>query len=302
MGRPAHGVVRRGRDRRHSGLPRATATRSRTVRCRIATSGPSTRPARSRCSCCRRSLSDDEEGFRDAFEWLMAACGAAMVLLTGVALAGLRATRSRTVLVLALAACFPLLLGSVVLTRFDLWPAVLVAGALAALVHGRDRLGFGVLGAAVAVKLYPAVLVPVAAAYVWRRRGPARGDRLPRPARGRRRARLPPVPRRRARRRRAQHRPPALAAAPDREPRLGALSRGAPSARARRRDALGARLAEPARDRNRSRGGAAQPGPDRQRSSGSGRAGPERPRSSFAGAPRLSSRSLPSGRCSRRSS
>ena len=68
-------------------------------------------------------------------------------------------------------ACFPLLLGSVVLTRFDLWPAALVAGALAALVHGRHRVGFGVLGAAVAVKLYPAVLVPVAVAYVWRRRG-----------------------------------------------------------------------------------------------------------------------------------
>ena len=116
-------------------------------------------------------VSDDEEGYRDAFEWLMAACGAALVLLTGVALAGLRASRSRTVWVLALVACFPLLLGSVVLTRFDLWPAVLVAGALAALVHGRFRLGFGVLGAAVAVKLYPAVLVPVAAAYVWRRRG-----------------------------------------------------------------------------------------------------------------------------------
>jgi glycosyl transferase family 87 len=116
-------------------------------------------------------VSDDEEGFRDAFEWLMAPCGVALVLLTGVALAGLQATRSRTVFVLAFAACFPLLLGSVVLTRFDLWPAALVAGALAALVHGRHRVGLGVLGAAVTVKLYPAVLVPVAAAYVWRRRG-----------------------------------------------------------------------------------------------------------------------------------
>ena len=66
---------------------------------------------------------------------------------------------------------FPLLLGSVVLTRFDLYPAALVAAALAALVHRRDRLGFGLLGAAVAVKLYPAVLVPVALGYVWRRRG-----------------------------------------------------------------------------------------------------------------------------------
>ncbi|MDX6438877.1 MAG: hypothetical protein QOF45_1460 [Gaiellaceae bacterium] len=116
-------------------------------------------------------VSDDEEGFRNAFEWLMAGCGVAMVLLTGVALSGLRATRPRTVATLALAACFPLLLGSVVLTRFDLWPAALVAGALAALVHGRGRVGFGVLGAAVAVKLYPAVLVPLAVAYVWRRQG-----------------------------------------------------------------------------------------------------------------------------------
>jgi hypothetical protein len=116
-------------------------------------------------------VSDDEQSYRYAFEWLMAACGVALVLLTGVALAGLRASRARTVSVLALVACFPLLLGSVVLTRFDLWPAVLVAGALAALVHGRFRLGLGVLGAAVAVKLYPAVLVPVAVGYVWRRRG-----------------------------------------------------------------------------------------------------------------------------------
>ncbi len=116
-------------------------------------------------------LSDDAEEFRDFFEWLMAICGAAMVLLTGISLAGLQATRRHVVFALAFVACFPLLLGSVVLTRFDLWPAVLVAGALAALVHGRDRLGFGVLGAAVAVKLYPAVLVPLAAAYVWRRRG-----------------------------------------------------------------------------------------------------------------------------------
>ena len=116
-------------------------------------------------------LSDDEEGFRDVFEWLMAACGVAAVLLAAVALAGLGASRARTAASLALVAGFPLLLGSVVLTRFDLYPAALVAGALAALVHDRHRLGFGVLGAAVVVKLYPAVLLPLAAAYVWRRRG-----------------------------------------------------------------------------------------------------------------------------------
>jgi uncharacterized membrane protein len=116
-------------------------------------------------------LSDDEEQYRDLFEWLMAACGAALVVFAAVALRGLRATRQRTVAVLAVTAAFPLLLGSVVLTRFDLWPAALVAGALAALVHDRHRLGLGLLGAAIAVKLYPAVLVPLAVAYVWRREG-----------------------------------------------------------------------------------------------------------------------------------
>jgi hypothetical protein len=116
-------------------------------------------------------VSDDREGFRDAFEALMAACGVVLVLLTGVALAGLRAPTDRVVATLALVAVFPLLLGSVVLTRFDLYPAALVAGAVAAFVHGRDRLGFGTLGAAVAVKLYPGVLVPVALSYVWRRKG-----------------------------------------------------------------------------------------------------------------------------------
>ena len=72
--------------------------------------------------------------------------------------------RRRTVAALAFAALSPLLLGSVVLTRFDLWPAALAVGALAALVCGRDRLGLGLLGAAVAAKLYPAVLVPLAVA------------------------------------------------------------------------------------------------------------------------------------------
>jgi hypothetical protein len=119
--------------------------------------------------------SEGEEGYRDAFEALMALCGVALVVLAAVALHGLGASRRRTLLALALAGGFPLLLGSVVLTRFDLLPAALVAGALAALVHGRDRLGFGVLGAGIAVKLYPGVLVPVALAWVWRRRGRREG-------------------------------------------------------------------------------------------------------------------------------
>ena len=65
----------------------------------------------------------------------------------------------------------PLLLGSVVTTRFDLWPALLVTGALAAFVGGRDRLGSAVLGLSVAAKVYGGVLAPLALAWVWRRHG-----------------------------------------------------------------------------------------------------------------------------------
>ena len=57
------------------------------------------------------------------------------------------------------------------LTRFDHWPAALVAGALALLLAGRGRLSLGVLGFAIAAKVYPLVLLPLFAAWVWRRRG-----------------------------------------------------------------------------------------------------------------------------------
>jgi hypothetical protein len=115
--------------------------------------------------------SADEDGYRDGFEALMAVLGLAVVALVAVTLAALRAPPARLGLALAFAALWPLALGSVVLTRFDLWPAALTVGALAALVSGRDRLAAAVLGVAVAAKVYPAVLVPLAAVWIWRRRG-----------------------------------------------------------------------------------------------------------------------------------
>jgi uncharacterized membrane protein len=52
---------------------------------------------------------------------------------------------------------------------------MLASFALAALVHGRLRLGHALLGASIAAKLYPAVLLPLTVAYVWRRRGRREG-------------------------------------------------------------------------------------------------------------------------------
>jgi Glycosyltransferase family 87 len=114
---------------------------------------------------------DDQPAFRQAFERVMAVCGLLAIVFAALALAALRASRARVAAALLALAVFPLLLGSVVLTRFDLWPITLVLGALAALLWERHRLGFGVLGLAIAAKLFPAVLAPLAFALVWQRRG-----------------------------------------------------------------------------------------------------------------------------------
>jgi Glycosyltransferase family 87 len=108
-----------------------------------------------------------ERDYREQFEWLMAFCGCLMIAFSVLAARAI-GLEYRALLVVALA---PLLLGSVMLTRFDLWPAALTAGALAALLSDRLRLGHVVLGAAIAAKLYPGVLLPLAVAYAWRRRG-----------------------------------------------------------------------------------------------------------------------------------
>jgi hypothetical protein len=105
------------------------------------------------------------------FELEMLVCGAAAAALTGFLLARQRAGAARLVAGTLLAGLAPLALGPVVLSRFDLWPAALTIGALAALVAGRRLLAFALLGVAVAVKVYAAVIFPLAVAYVWRRDG-----------------------------------------------------------------------------------------------------------------------------------
>ena len=111
------------------------------------------------------------ETFTSRFEGLMAALGLAMVAFVAAALAALGASTRRLVFALAFVALAPLAIGSVLLSRFDLWPAALTAAAMAAFVSARERVGHGLLGATVAVKLYPAVLLPLTLAYVWKREG-----------------------------------------------------------------------------------------------------------------------------------
>ena len=66
----------------------------------------------------------------------------------------------------------PLLVGSLILSRFDLWPALLATASLVLLVRGRHLSGWALLGAAVAAKLWPLVLVPLALVWSIRRGRP----------------------------------------------------------------------------------------------------------------------------------
>jgi uncharacterized membrane protein len=97
--------------------------------------------------------------YASAFAWVMAICGVALVLV--VARVSLAAA-----FFVALA---PVLAGSLILSRFDLWPALLATAAVTALLAERHRLGWALLGAAVAAKLWPFVLVPLALVWSVRR-------------------------------------------------------------------------------------------------------------------------------------
>ena len=106
-----------------------------------------------------------------AFKLEVAIAGLALVVALVAVLNRLARDPVRDWLTLGLFAVSPVALGAVVLNRYDLWPALLVVVALWALLAGRDRLTFGVLAAGCAVKVFPAVIVPVAALHVYRTRG-----------------------------------------------------------------------------------------------------------------------------------
>lgn len=111
--------------------------------------------------------------YRFRFEWLMALLGGVALVCVDVALRALRAADTTRLGVEAVIGVSPLILGPLVLSRFDLWPAALSVAALAAFLRNRYRLGGGTLGLAAAAKFYPAAILPVALAYVWQREGRA---------------------------------------------------------------------------------------------------------------------------------
>lgn len=100
--------------------------------------------------------------YNRVFQLEMFFCHIALVLGVGI-LAG----RSAAIL----AALAPLALGSVVLSRFDMWPAALAVLALAALVRNRPTLSSILLGTAFAAKLWPIAIAPVMLIWLARTRG-----------------------------------------------------------------------------------------------------------------------------------
>lgn len=109
--------------------------------------------------------------FVAAFKWTMTLLGAGAVALLVAALASVGASRVRLALAAAAAGVAPLVLGPTLLSAYDLWPAFLLAAALLAFVRGHERAAFVLLALAVAAKIYPLAVLPVALVAVWERGG-----------------------------------------------------------------------------------------------------------------------------------
>jgi hypothetical protein len=105
------------------------------------------------------------------FALLMALLGSAGVLVTDRSLVALGRGPSARAAVLWLLALSPLVLGPVLLARYDLLPVLAVAAATLALLRGHDRRASLLLGLGIAAKLYPALLLPIWLTVAWRRRG-----------------------------------------------------------------------------------------------------------------------------------
>jgi uncharacterized membrane protein len=113
----------------------------------------------------------DRAAYDRWFDRLMALCGCIAIGGVALALAGLGAGLLRTALALAVVAVSPLLVGPVVLSRYDLWPAALTVLAVALVIWDDLLLGAVLLAAAIAAKLWPAVIAPVVFVWIWKTHG-----------------------------------------------------------------------------------------------------------------------------------
>jgi uncharacterized membrane protein len=111
--------------------------------------------------------------YNAAFKCLMALCGIATLLLVAFVLVRFGVSTARLWTAVLLFALSPIALGPISLNTYDAWPALLTVAALVLLPARQDVAAFALLGAAFAAKVYPVVLIPPAAVFVWRTHGRA---------------------------------------------------------------------------------------------------------------------------------
>jgi hypothetical protein len=109
--------------------------------------------------------------FATSFAVLMGALGGVCIAAAASALRAAGAGIQRTWVSLLAIGVSPLVLGSLFVTHFDLWPTLLAVGGLVAIIRERPVASGVLLGLGLAAKLWPAVLLPIGVVYLWRRRG-----------------------------------------------------------------------------------------------------------------------------------
>ncbi|HYQ10171.1 MAG TPA: glycosyltransferase family 87 protein [Gaiellaceae bacterium] len=109
--------------------------------------------------------------YATSFAVLMGVLGAACIVAAALVLRAVDASAERIWAALLLIGVAPVVLGSLFDTRFDLWPTLLAVGAVVAIVQERPVVSGTLIGLGFAAKLWPAVLLPIAVAHLWQRRG-----------------------------------------------------------------------------------------------------------------------------------
>jgi len=122
-------------------------------------------------------VTSTQDGYDAVFQALMifafAGCSALLVLSLGV----LGSTTARIVGAVVAFWVGIALLGPFLMTRFDLFAALMALAATTAILSRRENLGPILLGLAIATKIYPAVLVPLLVIRAGRRGGNAAARR-----------------------------------------------------------------------------------------------------------------------------
>jgi hypothetical protein len=110
----------------------------------------------------------EDTTYRQLFALAISAIGMVTVIVTMWSIVALRRSRRDTAVAAVVLAASPLLLGPLMVGRYDLWPALFAAATIWLLATGRPRWAAVALGLGVLAKVYPVVLAPFAIVYLWR--------------------------------------------------------------------------------------------------------------------------------------